>query len=109
MAGSKAQQQQAAAANCPQVANIDAQIQAIKDSRGLFAKLIHTPWGAKQKQIDALEMRRPGAFAACQQAATYQSLPPAAPAADPLGGININYLLLGGLAVVAVLAFKGKE
>jgi hypothetical protein len=106
MAGSKAQQQQAAAASCPQVANIDAQIQAIKDSRGLLAKIIHTPWGPKQKQIDALETQRPGAFAACQQAALYQSTPVSAPPADPMGGININYLLLGGLALGAVLLLR---
>jgi len=109
MAGSKAQQQQVAAASCPQVGSIDAQIQAIKDSRGLFAKLIHTPWGAKQKQIDALEMQRPGAFAACQQAAMYQSMPVSAPPADPMGGININYLLLGGLALVAVFALRKND
>jgi hypothetical protein len=108
MAGSKAQQQQAAA-SCPQVANIDAQIQAIKDSRGLLAKLIHTPWGEKQKQIDALEAQRPGAFVACQQAATFQSLPVSAPPADPMGGININYLLLGGLALVAVFALRKND
>lgn len=109
MAGSKAQQQQAASASCPQVANIDAQIQAIKDSRGLFAKLIHTPWGPKQKQIDALETQRPGAFAACQQAAMYQSMPVSAPPADPMGGINMNYLLLGGLALVAVFALRKND
>jgi hypothetical protein len=106
MAGSKAQERQAAAAACPQVANIDAQIQAIKDSRGLFAKLIHTPWGAKQKQIDALEAQRPAAFVACQQAATFQSLPVSAPPADPMGGINMNYVLLGGLALGAVLLLR---
>jgi hypothetical protein len=105
-AGAKAQERQAAAAACPQVANIDAQIQAIKDSRGLFAKIVHTPWGAKQKQIDALEAQRPGAFVACQQAATYQSLPVSAPPADPMGGLNMNYLLLGGLALGAVLLLR---
>ena len=109
VAGSKAQQRQAAAASCPQVANIDAQIQAIKDSRGLFAKLIHTPWGAKQKQIDALEAQRPGAFVACQQAATFQSLPVSAPPAAPMGGVNINYLLLGGLALGAVLLLRRND
>lgn len=105
-AGSKAQERQAAAAACPQVQMIDAQIQSIKDSRGLFAKLVHTPWGAKQKQIDALEAQRPAAFAACQQGATYQSLPVSAPPADPMGGINMNYLLLGGLALGAVLLLR---
>lgn len=111
-AGTAAARKDAAAASCPQVASIDAQIQAIKDSRNFAEKLIHTPWGAKAQQIAALKQQRVAAFSACQQQAaaapyTNPPIPVAAPTDDT--GINVNYLLFGGLAaVVLVVALQKK-
>lgn len=112
-AGTAAARKDAAAASCPQVAAIDAQIQAIKDSRNFMEKLIHTPLGTKAQQIAALKQQRVAAFSACQQQAaaapyTNPPIPVEAPTDD--AGINVNYLLFGGLAaVVLVVALQNKK
>ena len=106
--GQKAQEAAAAAATCPPVGALDAQIDALKAQMGLLGKL--NPFDSRRDRIRLLEQMRPALIARCvQQASAAPWTNPVTVAAAPdTTGINPNYLLLGGLALGAVFLLKNK-